>query len=254
VSARLPVWGLRALIVIVVVAAWQVSISAHVFSTFSVSPPAQVLSQVGAWISDGSIWRSIGGTLLTFAVGYVIGVGAGILLGLGGGLSPAFRQYLAPFMTFFNAIPKLVLIPFFIAWLGFGGTPGVIVVALVIVFVVAITVQTGITEVQGRFIENSRMLGASRLDVLREVYLPATGIWVMTSARLSIGLGFQAAVVSEFLGSGKGLGFLIVHGQQVFAAQEIFGAIAVTVILALVIDSLLSLADRRVSRWIPRQA
>lgn len=253
-NARAAIWGLRALIVVVVIAAWQLSISAHLFSTFSVSTPAQVVSQVRAWIADGSIWPSIGGTLETFVIGYVIGVGAGIVLGLSSGLSPAFRQYLAPFVTFLNSVPKLVLIPFFIAWLGFGGAPGVIVVALVIVFVVAITVQTGITEVQGRFIENSRMLGASRLDLLRDVYLPAVAIWMMTSARLSIGLGFQAAVVSEFLGSGGGLGFLIVHGQQVFAAKEIFAAIVITVILAWLIDSLLSLADRRVSRWVPRRS
>jgi NitT/TauT family transport system permease protein len=202
-------------------------------------------------VISGEIWGSIGATLETFIIGYAIGLGVGILLGVGSGLSTGFRQYISPFVTFANAIPKLVLVPFFIAWLGFGSGPGVIGVALVMVFVVSMTVQQGILEIQGRFIENSRMLGATWVDLVRDVYAPAVAIWVMTSARLAVGLGFQAAVVSEFLGSGQGLGALIVHGEQVFVAKEIFGAIALTVVLAWVIDWLLVILDRRVSRWVP---
>jgi NitT/TauT family transport system permease protein len=251
VRSRGLVYGIRVVIVAAVIGLWQLLLSQKVVSSFSISTPAQVVSQVHAWVSDGSVWGTIGTTLETFIIGYVLGLGVGIVIGVLAGLSESFRQYIAPFMTFFNAIPKLVLIPFFIAWLGFGGGPGIIVVALVIVFVVAITAQTGILEIQGRFIENSRMLGASRLNLLLDVYVPAIGIWIMSSARLSIGLGFQAAVVSEFLGSGKGLGSLIVQGEQVFVAKEIIGAIVLTVILAWILDSLLAVVDHRISRWVP---
>jgi NitT/TauT family transport system permease protein len=245
--------GLRVLVVAAVLGLWQLLCATGALDPITVSSPSVVWHQIVSWISAGSLWPVALHTLVTFAIGYVIGVVAGAVIGVGMGASEAIRLYLDPFILFFNAIPKLVLVPLLIAWLGFTRTPGVIIVFLVVVFLVAVTVEKGMSEIEGDFVDNARMLGASRVGLIRDVYLPAVAIWVMTSARLGVGLAFQAAVVAEFFGAGHGLGYLIVQGQQTFTAGEIWGAIVVTVVLAWVIDFLLSLLDRRVSRWVPAQ-
>jgi NitT/TauT family transport system permease protein len=243
--------GARILVVAAVLGLWQLLCSSGVLDPITVSSPSVVWDQITNWTSDGSLWPTIGETLSTFAIGYGLGVGAGVVIGVAMGMSETVRMYLDPFIVFFNAVPKLVLVPLMIAWLGFTRTPGVVVVFLVVVFLVAVTVHKGMDTIGGEFVENARMLGAGTGGLVLDVYLPAVAIWVMTSARLAVGLAFQAAVVAEFFGSGHGLGYLIVHGEQTFTAAQIWGAIVVTVVLAWLIDFLLSLLDRRVSRWVP---
>jgi NitT/TauT family transport system permease protein len=243
--------GARLLVVAAVLGLWQLLCSSGAFDPTTVSSPAVVWDEISGWTSSGSLWPTILETLATFAIGYGLGVVVGVAIGVAMGMSEAVRLYLDPFIVFFNAIPKLVLVPLMIAWLGFTRTPGVIVVFLVVVFLVAVTVHKGMETIGGEFVDNAKMLGARTGGLVRDVYLPAVAIWVMTSARLAVGLAFQAAVVAEFFGSGHGLGYLIVHGEQTFTASQIWGAIIVTVILACVIDFLLSLLDRRVSRWVP---
>jgi NitT/TauT family transport system permease protein len=243
--------GARILVVAAVVGLWQLLCAAGAVDSITVSSPVVVWDQISAWTSAGALWPTVLQTLATFAIGYALGVVAGVVIGVAMGMSETIRMYLDPFVVFFNAIPKLVLVPLMIAWLGFTRTPGVIIVFLVVVFLVAVTVHKGMDTIGGEFIDNARMLGAGTGGLIRDVYLPAVAIWVMTSARLAVGLAFQAAVVSEFFGAGHGLGYLIVHGEQTFTAAQIWGAIVVTVALAWVIDFVLSILDRRVSRWVP---
>lgn len=242
---------LRALVVLALIGLWQLFTSTGVIDEAVVSSPSETWSQLGQWIQDGSIWSAIGSTVWLFLIGYLVGVGLGILLGFGMGLSATFRAYLGPFVVFFNAIPKFVLIPFFIAWLGFGKGPGILIVLLVILFVAIITVEASVRNIQGDYVDSALMLGARRTDLARDVYIPAVGVWVVSTARLTIGLAFQSAVVAEFFGVGKGLGYYVEQGEQTFATREIFAAIVLIILVAWILDFLLSLVDRRVSRWVP---
>ncbi len=244
---------LRIAVVVVFFGVWQLLSIAGALNPIVVSRPSDIAAEIGLWFVDGSIWPTAGQTMLTFLEGYLAGVIVGVVIGVAMGASDSIRRYLDPFILFFNAIPKLVLVPLLIAVYGFTNVPGVIITFLVVVFLVAITVEKGMEEIEGDFIANTRMLGATNADIVRDVYLPAVGIWVITSARLAIGLAFQSAVVAEFFGAGRGLGFLIVHGEQSFDVKEIWAGIVLTVVLALIIDGLLSLIDRRVSRWLPGQ-
>lgn len=241
---------LRGVIVVVVIALWQWG-TANTTSA-SVASPLDIWNQVIGWMKDGTLWAAILETLITFLLGYVISIVIGTVLGIGSGVSKVIGAYLNPFIIFVNALPKFVLLPLLIAMFGFGRVPGVITIVLTISIVVAITIQASIKDIQGEFIENAIMLGARPAQLLGDVYLPAMGVWIVSSARLAIGLAFQAAVVAEFFGAGNGLGNLVEHGEQTFVSSEIYGGIAVTVVLALIIDMLLSLVDRRVSAWVPQ--
>ncbi len=119
-----PIW--RLLFVAAIAAGWELIAINHVFNTVAVATPVSVVKIMWRWFAHGSvspavgtIWESIGNTMFIFAMGYVSGVVAGILVGTLLGTSAWFRAYFSPFMVFFNATPRLALIPFLIAWLGF---------------------------------------------------------------------------------------------------------------------------------------
>jgi NitT/TauT family transport system permease protein len=134
---------------------------------------------------------------------------------------------------------------------GVGVVPQILVVILVIVVVVAVTVQAGVQGIQGDYIRNARALGANGAQLLSSVYVPGVSIWVISSARLTVGMAFQAAVVAEFFGSANGLGYLIDDGLQTFNAPQIYAAVIVTAVLALLVDFGLGFVERRYSRWLP---
>jgi ABC-type nitrate/sulfonate/bicarbonate transport system permease component len=245
---------IRIAIVAVVIGLWQLAVNHGVVNRLSVSSPSDTYRQLHTWASDGILWNAIADTMFVLVLGYTIGLAAGVLLGTAMGASATARGLLEPFVVFLNAVPRLILIPFFIVWFGFGPTPRILIVVLVIVFFVAITVQTSIEGIQSDYIENVIMLGGRRWDLVRDVYLPGVGIWIISSARVSMGLAFQAAVVAEFFGSSSGLGYLVAQGEQTFATRQIYAALAVTVVLAWILDVGLSLVDRWAGRWVPAAA
>ena len=119
------------------------------------------------------------------------------------------------------------------------------------IFIVTLNTRAATDEFGVDLVQNARVLGATPLQLLTSVYLPGVALSIVSSARLSIGLGFQAAVVAQFFGSPAGLGFLIAQGQQSYNSTQIYAGIAVTSILAYFMDMLLAQAGKRASRWLP---
>lgn len=230
---------------------WQTAAWLGKVNPVVASSPADIVRELWGWIADGSILVDLASTFQILFLGYGLGVLGGLALGILKGLSPTARAYLDPFLTFGNSFPRILLIPFFVVWLGFGVTPKVIVVFLVLVFMVIAIVENGVREIGGDIIASTRILGAGPIGLLRDVYLPGIGLWILVSARVCVGYAFQAAVVSEFFGANHGLGFLIMKGQGSYDIAAIYAALLVTVILALFFQSLLGLLERRYVRWLP---
>ena len=248
---RFTVVALQIAVLVVMVALWEVLTRTRIINPFLLAPPSDIAKQVVTWFASGTIWGDIGVTMFTLGVGYVAGLVGGLIIGMLGGLVAFFGYYFDVFITFLNSLPRLVLIPFFIILFGFGNAPGMIVTGLIVIFLVALNTRAAVEDVQGELVVNARMLGANSFHLLTTVYLPGVALSVLSSARLSIGLGFQAAVVAQFFGSPKGLGFLIAEGQQSYNPTQIYAGIVVTSILAFVIDVLLGLGGRRAGRWLP---
>lgn len=248
----LAVRATQILLLVAILAVWQFAVSSGRVSSFTISAPSTIATQLGNWFITGSIWPDLGATLYVLLIGYTIGVGAGVVLGMLTGLFPTMRYYLGPYMTFLNAVPRLIIVPFLISWLGFGYAPRVIVTAFVVVFLVAITVAQGVNEIQGDLILNARVLGSNWLQLFRTVYLPGAGLWVLTSSRVSVGLAIQCVLVSELFGSAHGLGAIINSGSQTFETGRVYAAVILAMAIALLVDYALSLIERRVTAWVPR--
>jgi NitT/TauT family transport system permease protein len=119
-------------------------------------------------------------------------------------------------------------------------------------FIVFFNVLQGVREVSPTVLNATRMLGASRQQLVRHVYLPAALSWVFSSLHVSVGMAFVGAVIAEYLGSARGVGYLILQAEGVFDVDTVFAGIVVLTGCALVLDACVSLAEGRLLVWQPR--
>ena len=264
-QTRLRAWqlGLLALLLF----AWQLA-SADSKLAFFLGEPLQMLGRLWSWFSpwalpafgpfpDGlagraDIYVHLGVTLLetvlAFAAGTALGLGAGLWLAL----APRVSAVLEPFITAANSMPRVILAPIFALWFGLGIWSKVALAVTLVFFVVFFNVYQGVREVSPVVLANARMLGATQRQLLRTVYLPSATAWVFSSLHTSVGLAFVGAVVGEYLGSARGVGYLILQAEGTFDVNTVFAGIAVLTTCALVLDSLVGTVERRLLTWQPR--
>lgn len=203
-------------------------------------------------MTEGDIYQHLGVTLaetvLAFAIGTATGLGAGLWLAL----SPAASAVLDPYIKAANSMPRVILAPIFGVWFGLGIWSKVALAVTLVFFIVFFNVYQGVKEVSPVVLANARMLGASQRQLLRFVYLPSATSWVFSSLHTSVGLAFVGAVVGEYLGSARGVGYLILQAEGTFDINTVFAGIVVLTVFALVLDWLVGLMEKRLMRWQPK--
>ena len=187
-------------------------------------------------------------TLLAFGIGTVLGLGVGLWLAL----APTASAILDPYIKALNSMPRVILAPIFALWFGLGIWSKVALAVTLVFFIVFFNVYQGVREVSPVVLANARMLGASRKQLLRTVYLPSATSWVFSSLHTSVGLAFVGAVVGEYLGSARGVGYLILQAEGTFDVNTVFAGIVVLTACALVLDGLVGRIERRLMKWQPR--
>src|SRR2546423_546448 len=151
-----------------------------------------------------------------------------------------------------RALQILVLGVLFAVWFGLGIWSKVALGVTLVFFVVFCNVYQGVREVSPTLLANARMLGASQRQLLRSIYLPSAMSWVFASLHNAVGLAFVGAVVGEYLGSARGVGYLILQAEGTFDINAVFAGILVLTAFALLLDWGVSLAKRRLLVWQPR--
>ena len=157
-----------------------------------------------------------------------------------------------PYIKGFNSMPRVVLAPIFAVWFGLGIWSKVALGVTLVFFVVFFNVYQGVREVSPNLLANARMLGASRRQLLRSIYLPSAMSWVFASLHNAVGLAFVGAVVGEYLGSARGVGYLILQAEGTFDINTVFAGIIVLTAFALVLDAAVGMVERRLMTWQPR--
>ena len=158
------------------------------------------------------------------------------MLGLWLALAPTASTLADPYIKAMNAMPRVILAPIFAVWFGLGITSKVVFGVTLVFFIVFFNVYQGVKEVSPVVLANARMLGASGRQLLRHVYLPSATSWVFSSLHTSVGLAFVGAVVGEYLGSARGVGYLIHQAEGVFDIDTVFAGILVLTMFALILD------------------
>ena len=242
----------RLAIAAAILLAWQVGASTGVLPPLFFGRPARIAAVIYDWFATGSIWPHLAVTIAETLMAFASGAAAGVAAGLWLGLSPRTQAVLSPFINAANAMPRVILAPIFAMWFGLGMASKVALGFTLVFFIVFFNVLQGVREVSPTVLNGTRMLGASRRQLVRHVYLPAALSWVFSSLHVSVGMAFVGAVIGEYLGSAAGLGYLILQAEGVFDVDTVFAGIVVLTACALLLDACVSLAESRLLVWQPR--
>jgi NitT/TauT family transport system permease protein len=251
---RLAIMAARALLVAAILLAWHLASGHSRTMRFFLGEPEAVAAQLVDWFSSGEIWRHLGVTLLETLLSFFIGAAAALAIGLWLALGPFRAAVFDPFIKAANAMPRLILAPIFSVWLGLGIWSKVALGVTLVFFVVFFNVFQGIREVSPVVLANTRMLGASRWQLVRRVYVPSAMSWVFSSLHVSIGMAFVGAVIGEYLGSAAGVGYLILQAEGTFDIDGVLAGVVLLTICALLLDALIGLVETRLLVWRPAQA
>jgi len=246
---------------------WQLASRDQQYAFF-LGEPIKVLGRIWSWFMpfgfgesalfpDGlpgraDIYLHLGVTLLETLLAFAIGTALGLVFGLWLALAPTASAILDPYIKAANSMPRVILAPIFAMWFGLGIWSKVALAVTLVFFIVFFNVYQGVKEVSPVVLANARMLGANRKQLLRTVYLPSATSWVFSSLHTSVGLAFVGAVVGEYLGSARGVGYLILQAEGTFDVNTVFAGIAVLTAFALVLDGLVGRIERRLMKWQPR--
>ena len=215
----------QVLLLVLLFAAWHVLVKLEVLSAFFFGEPLQVLARIWEWFASGRIYPHLGITLLETLLAFVIGTLAGLVVGLWLALSDTASRLLDPYIKAVNSMPRVILAPIFAVWFGLGIWSKVVLGVTLVFFIVFFSVYHGVREVSPVLLANARMLGASKRQLLRHVYLPSATAWVFAS--------LHAAV------------------EGVFDVNPVFAGVRVRTLCALVLAWIVTLAERRLLRWRP---
>jgi len=227
---------------------------AGVLAPFFFGRPVKVLQVIWEWFVSGKIYPHLAITLLETILAFAVGSLLGLAIGLWLALSPLASALADPYIKAMNAMPRVILAPIFAVWFGLGITSKVALGVTLVFFIVFFNVYQGVKEVSPVVLANARMLGASRRQLLRFIYLPSATSWVFSSLHTSVGMAFVGAVVGEYLGSAKGVGYLILQAEGAFDIDTVIAGILVLTIFALLLDYLVSRIESRLLVWRPKTA
>ena len=221
-------------------------------AAFFFGEPLKVAARIWEWFSTGYIYPHLGVTLAETALAFIIGTLLGLVMGLWLALSPSAAALLDPYLKAVNSMPRVILAPIFAMWFGLGMGSKVALGVTLVFFIVFFNVYQGVREVSITVLANARMLGANDRQLLRHVYIPSAMSWVFASLHNSVGLAFVGAVVGEYLGSASGVGYLILQAEGTFDFNAVVAGIVVLTIFALLLDWMVTIAERRLLVWQPR--
>jgi NitT/TauT family transport system permease protein len=247
---------------------WQL-VSRNDQYAFFLGEPVKVAGRIWSWFlpfgfepsglfADGlpgraDIYPHLGVTLIETVLAFAIGTVLGLVFGLWLALAPLASAILDPYIKAANSMPRVILAPIFALWFGLGIWSKVALAVTLVFFIVFFNVYQGVKEVSPVVLANARMLGASQKQLLRTVYLPSATSWVFSSLHTSVGLAFVGAVVGEYLGSARGVGYLILQAEGTFDVNTVFAGIVVLTAFALLLDGLVGRIEKRLMKWQPRQ-
>jgi NitT/TauT family transport system permease protein len=195
------------------------------------------------------LWGHLATTLEESLLGLVVGAALGIGLGFALGRAPFVAAVCDPYIKMLNAIPRVVLAPLFLLWLGLGIWSKVALAVTLVFFVMFFNTYQGVRDADRVLINNVRMLGATERQLVRHVLVPSALTWIFSSLQTSLGFAMVGAVVGEYLGATRGLGYVISQAEGTFDTTGVFAGMTVLAIVVVIASAGVTRLERYLLRW-----
>ncbi len=214
--------------------------------------PSQIGGTLWNLFATGAIWTPLSVSASGFALGLGLAIVVGLPLGVLIGRSRTLNAMLDPFVTAFNATPRLVFLPLLMLWFGLGLWSKVVIVFIGALFPILINTYEGVRNADKVLINVVRSFGAKEWDIARLVVVPNAMPYIVAGLRLAIGRAVLGVVVAEFFGAESGLGVMMVQAAGRYQVALVFSGLIVFAALSLMMTALVQLIEHRLSRWRPQ--
>lgn len=201
------------------------------------------------WALSGEMLFDAWSSLYRVVLGFAVGAGLALPLGLAMGGNPRIYALFDPLMQVLRPIPPIAYIPLAILWFGLGNAPAIFLIAIGAFFPVLMNTIAGVRHVDGIYLRAARNLGAGKLTMFLRVILPAATPYILAGARIGIGTAFIVVIVSEMIAVNSGLGFRILEAREFMWSDKIIAGMFTIGLLGLAIDLGMNRLNNHLLRW-----
>lgn len=233
----------------VVLLAWQLSVWAELVDSKFSSSPFGAVEGLKYLNDSGLLWQPTLDTLQSVALGMLISMGIGIPLGLVIGRSVVLHGLLEPLIGVMYSVPFVVFLPIIIFWFGIDGTARLVIVVWSALFPLLINVISGARNLDGNYLQVSRVFCAGPLRTLWSVALPGTMPYILAGLRQAVGRALVGAIVAELFMGTSGLGYVVQTETANFQLDHSMAAIAVIAVIAVVLTRGVAWLENRLTFW-----
>jgi NitT/TauT family transport system permease protein len=241
------------LILLLFVGLWQLASDQGWIDPFFFSSPTQIWHALRVEQANGVLWSDASTTVREALLGFAYGTVAGIAIGFVLGHSKMLGSVLLPILNLANTLPRVALAPIFILWFGIGEKSKVILVFSVVVVILIFNTFAATQTVDRDLIVNARMLGASKLQVIRKLTLPWCLPWIFSGIRIALAWSIGAAVIGEYIAAKQGIGMRIFNDANLLNQAGVFAGCLMLLVLSAGMFAALGVVERYVLRWRPAQ-
>lgn len=231
---------------------WELAAQLGWIETFFFSSPSRIVLAGINEVQLPRFWNDVFISGQEFLVGYVWALAIAIPFGLITGWFRTLNYFFEPWLSAFNSMPRIALLPLVVLWVGLGIMSKIVIVFLGVFFPVAINTFLGIRTVDRNLLDVAASFGASRWKRLWTIVLPSVLPFVLVGMRIGIGRAVSGVLVGEFYTSQAGLGNMVFRaGANLQTDRLLFGALFITG-LALLGFQAIAVFERRVRAWRPK--
>lgn len=248
-SLRVPDRLFSALLAAVLLAAAELAARGELVSELILPAPSAVLNALVDGFAGGTYWRHIWSTVSATGLGFALAATTAILLAGALASVPFLERVLLPFVVAFQTLPKIAVAPLIVLWLGFGSLGKTFVVTVVCFFPILVNALQGLKIRDRNQYELMRSLGASRWQMFRYLRMPNALPYIFAGLHIGVIFSLIGAVVSEFVGSRSGLGYILLSDKAQFNVPGVYAILTLLMVLGLGLHWIMKIAERRVAFW-----
>jgi NitT/TauT family transport system permease protein len=246
---RALIVGVQIAILVVWLGSWQLTADHGVVNKLFTSEPRSIWRALRHGITDGNTLHALGTTMYETAIGFALSVVIGTAIGIAMYSSTFLREVIQPFVAALNSLPRLALVPLFILWFGIGSNGRIALIVTMASFVVLINTLAGLQNTSRDQLVLAQTLGAKWWQRYLKFILPTAAPTLFAGLQLALTYSFLAAVISELISGGDGLGAEIANAQSNFDTAGMFADIVVIGVVAAILSALMRFVERHLLAW-----
>lgn len=228
---------------------WQLSVSFFHIEQWILPSPGNIARESAG--NASGIWAHTLATLKLTLIGFPIGTFVGILVALLLHLFPLFKRAFYPLLILSQNVPSIALGPLLVIWLGFGLLPKIVLITLVCFFPVAVATMGGLLQSDRMMMNYMKMAGAGKWQIFTKLELPSSLPSLFSGIKISATYAVMGAVVAEWIGADKGIGYYMLLQKSAYRTDRMFVAILIIVLLSLLLFAVIALLEKWLVRWKP---